>query len=185
MSAKLSNNSHGQATRLRTGRVRLSFPHLFERDQMSGKYSATILIDKNDEETVSLMKEAVKNAKADGTERLWGGKEPSQLRMIVRDGDKSEHEEEHGCYTISAKSNSRIDVYGKGGVLLDDEDDIYGGCYVQAVIEFFPYNNQGKGISCTLEGIKKVADGERFGGGSYKAGADDFDDDGDDDDDLI
>lgn len=182
MSAKLITNSYGQAVRVRTGRARLSFPKLFERDKMTGKYGATIMIPKDDEDTLNLIKEAIENAKEDGKERVWGGKIPAKLRIIVNDGDQSERDEENGYYTIAAKSNRKIDVYGKGGVLLD-EDDIYPGCWVQAIIEFYPYDNQGKGISATLEGIKKVADGERFGGGGYMAGADDFDDDGDDEDD--
>lgn len=185
MSAKLSENSYGNAVRVRTGRVRLSYPHLFERDKTTGKFGAKLLIPKDDEDTVNIIKEAVKNAKEDGKKRVWGGKEPKNLRLIVGDGDKSDNEEDAGMITINAKSSHKIDIYDKDGSPIDDEDDIYAGCWVQAIIEFFPYNNQGTGVSCTLEGLKKVKDDEKFGGSGFKASADDFDDDGDEDDDLI
>lgn len=185
MSAKLMANSYGNAVRVRTGRVRLSYPHLFERDQKTGKFGAKLLIPKDDKDTIALIKEAEKNAKEDGISRVWGGTEPKSLKDIVNDGDKSDNEEDAGMLTINAKSNRRLVVYDKDGSIIDDEEDIYAGCWVQAIIEFFPYNNQSKGISCTLEGIKKVKDDEKLGGGGFKAGADDFDDDGDEDDDLI
>lgn len=185
MSAKLSNNGFGEAVRVRTGRVRISYPHLFEKDSMSGKYSVKLLIPKDDNETMDAIRQAIENAKESGKDRLWGGKIPSKLRMILHDGDESEKEEDKGFYTLNANNSSRIDVLGKGGTLIDDPDDLYPGCYVQAIIEFMPYTTQGNGIKAKLEGIKKVADGERLGGSGYKAGADDFDDDGDEDDDLI
>lgn len=184
--AKLLTNGYGNDTRVRTTRVRLSFPNLFEKDKTTGKYGAVLLIPKDDESCVAVINEAIEAATQDGKERIWGGKIPRGLRSPLTNGDDSDYEGYAGCWAINAKSSKRIDVYdiGKDSGTIDDPEDIYPGCYVQAIIEFYPYDNQGKGVSVILEGIKKVAEGERLGGGGYTAGADDFDDDGDEDDDL-
>jgi len=45
----------------------------------------------------------------------------------------------------------------------DEKDKFYDGCYCVAVITFFPYDKAGnRGVSCQLESICKVADGEAF-----------------------
>ena len=62
---------------------------------------------------------------------------------------------------------------------------MYAGCYVQAIFDVYPYNNDSKGIAFALSGVKKVADGQRLGGGGYKAGADDFDEVEEGDEDLM
>ncbi len=46
------------------------------------------------------------------------------------------------------------------------EQDVYGGCYVQAQILVRPYIAPNKGVSLRLLGIRKVKDGEKFGAGA-------------------
>lgn len=180
MSAKLMENNYGNFTRVRTSRVRLSFPHLFEKDSMTGKYGCDLLIPKDDKELLKIISTAIKNAKEDGKERVWGGKLPAKLREPISDGDEEDKEGYENCYVLKPKTTRRIEVFDMGPKAtcgtIDDAEDLYPGCYVQAIIEFAPYDNQGKGVTSILLGLKKVADGEHLGGTSYQATADDFDD---------
>jgi hypothetical protein len=51
----------------------------------------------------------------------------------------------------------------------------YSGCYVNASVEFYAYDNNGKGIAATLKGVQFFKDGDAFTGGGV-ASPDDFDD---------
>jgi len=52
----------------------------------------------------------------------------------------------------------------------------YAGCYVTAIVELWPQDNQyGRRINATLSGVQFERDGDAFGG-SAPASADDFDD---------
>jgi len=177
--AVLRENGFGNKVRVRTGKVRLSFPHLFDTYEKSGKYQAQFLIPK-DSDTVKVLNEAIENAKADGKTRLWGGKVPGNLKMSVKDGDTmvnddgESYPENEGCIIVTAKTNSKPAVFDTDGGDIFDQDDLYAGCYVQAIFDAYPYTNDSKGIAFALSGVKKVADGPRIGGGGYKAGAGDF-----------
>src|SRR5690606_1056902 len=64
---------------------------------------------------------------------------------------------------------------GKATVLTEADGVIYAGCYVNAIIEVYPFEGrEGKkdGIYATLLGIQFAADGEAFGGRT--ASPDDF-----------
>lgn len=187
MSFKLKENGYGNMTVLKTSTVRISFPHILEKDEKYHRYSCELLIPKEDKEQVEAIKTALKNAKEDGKTRLWGGKIPNKLGSPIRDGDDDEYADYDGysgCYVLRANTQNRPKVYDKGPVdelrELENPEDMYGGCYVQANVEFAPYNNQMNGIRCTLYTVKKVRDGEKFGGGGVPDSAVDFDDDGDD-----
>lgn len=188
--ATLSANGYGNMVRVKTGKVRLSFPHLFEKYEKSGKYQAQLMIPKGSD-SEEMLDKAIANAKLDGKTRLWGGKVPGRLEVSRKDGDEPDDEgntypENEGHWLIAAKSNRKPAVFDKDGSDVFDEDDIYAGCYVQAIIEVYPYANDSKGIAFALSGIKKLADGERLGGGGYKPDADAFDDAEDiEDDDLL
>lgn len=187
--AKLSANSYGNKVRVKTGKVRLSFPHLFEKYEKSGKYQAQLMIPKGSD-TETILEKAIINAKEDGKTRLWGGKIPRTVEISRRDGDEPNDDgdtypENEGHWLIAAKTTKKPPVLDRDGGDIFDEDDIYAGCYVQAIFEVYPYNNDSKGIGFALCGIKKIADGERLGGGGYKASADDFDEVDDEDDDLL
>lgn len=181
--AALKENSYGNRTRVKTGRVRLSYPHLLEKYEKSDKYQAQFLIDKEDAETVRVIEAAVKNAKEDGKTRLWGGKMPGKVVVAMKDGDERDdpdsYAEQAGCLVVTAKSKNQPPVLGPDGGDIFDTDEIYAGCYVQAIFEAYPYSQDTKGVAFALQGVKKLADGERIGGGGYKASADDFDADDD------
>ena len=187
--AVLKENSFGNKTRVKTGKVRISFPHLFETYEKSGKYQAQLMIPK-ESDTETILYKAIENAKADGKTRLWGGKIPGGLKLNIKDGDQPDGEgetypENEGCILITAKTGSKPAVFDTDGGEIFDQEDMYAGCYVQAIFDVYPYNNDSKGIAFALSGVKKVADGQRLGGGGYKAGADDFDEVEEGDEDLM
>jgi len=176
-------------TMIRTGMVRLSYPHLFEKYKKSDKYQCQLIIPKEDKATVTAIKGAIDAAKKNGKTSRWSGKIPGNLRNPLNDADAMEEtpEEFAGCYLINAKTNRRPDVYdvpsgAKGRPdELYDEDEIYAGCYVRASITAYPYDNSGAGVAFLLNWVQKLEDGERFGGGSVTKDSD-FDDDAEDDD---
>ena len=68
-------------TKVTTGKVRLSYTHLFEPHAIEGnepKYSVSVIIPKSDTETLKAIKEATEQAKKDGAAK-WGGKVPQRL----------------------------------------------------------------------------------------------------------
>lgn len=166
---------------MQTGKVRLSFPHLFEKYDKSDKYQCVLLIDKDDKATIGVLKKAVEAAKELGKTTKWGGRIPKDLDSPIHDGDSSEYDGYEDHYYVSAKSTRQPKVTDETGDEIFDQDDVYAGCYVRAVIKFLPYDNSGKGVCCILERIQKVDDGEPFG----SSGGSNFEDDEDEDDDDL
>jgi hypothetical protein len=169
-----------------TGLVRLSYPHLFEKDEASDKYSASLIIPGDDKESLKVLNEAIEKAKESGKSSKWGGKVPGKLTLPIHDGAESTDSSGayEGNYYFSARSSSKPKLFDEDGIEVIDPDDLYPGCYVRAIIAFYPYNNSQNGVGVILKGIKKVKDGDPLGGSSNVT-ADDFDEDDDDiDDDL-
>ena len=73
-----------------------------------------------------------------------------------------------GCY-ITIKSKHRpgvVKANPAGGTMpLIDENEIYPGCTVQAVVDCYAYDNESKGVSFGLTHVLKVRDGERLSAG--------------------
>lgn len=169
-------------TKVRTGKVRLSYPHLFEKYDKSDKYQCQLIIDKDDKDTFACIKKAIENAKADGKSSKWGGKIPGGLRNPLNDGDAIDEGGEvyENTYYVNAKSTRKPQVVDLDRDDIFDPEEVYAGCYVRATIVFFPYDNSGAGVGVLLNNVQKLDDGERLGGGAASADTD-FADDEDDD----
>jgi len=174
-------------TRIRTGTVRLSYPHLFEKYAESGKYQTVLLIPKDDETgTVKVIKDAIKAAAAEGAQTKWGGKTPKNIAYPLHDGDESEQEAYQDCYYLTARTNTRPQVVDLSLNDILDADEIYAGCYARATLLFYPYATSGNnGVGVLLNNVQKLGDGEPIGGGKASAESDFGDDDLDDDDDDL
>lgn len=176
-------------TKVITGKVRLSYAHLFKPVAISEgqepKYSVCLLIPKSDKVTLKKIKSAVEAAKQTGAS-LWGGKIPAGLKIPLRDGDEErpDQPEYAGHYFINANSKLKPGIVDKDLNEILDSTEVYSGCYARASVNFFPYNQAGnRGIGCGLNNVQKIADGDYLGGRSRAE--DDFDayeDDGDDED---
>lgn len=160
--------------------VRLSYPALFEPRGFEGqepKYSASLIIPKNDRKSLEIIKEAIENAKKVALERgvFKGNKIPANLKTPVRDGDTERPDDEvyEGAYFINANSKHAPAVVGKekdissGKAISLGEDDVYAGCYINVTINFYGYSQAGNnGIAAGLGNVQKEGEGERLGGRS-------------------
>ena len=156
---------------------RFSYAHVFppRKNEQNGemKYDCCPIVDKDDEQAVKLINDAVEAAKALYTEKF--GKPKGRLKSVVHDGDEDKPDDAAvaNCLFINTSSKRKPGVKVlDAGVLVDalDEEDFYSGCYGAADINFFPYNNAGgSGISCGLNNVLKLEDGPKLAGGGMSA----------------
>ncbi|EHB65237.1 DUF2815 family protein [Paenibacillus lactis] len=193
-----------QSTKVITGKVRLSYTHVFEpqeNDSGDMKYSTAILIPKSDKETLRKIKAAVDAAKELGKSK-WGGKIPANCKTPLRDGDEERPDDEAyaGHYFLNASSKNKPGVakpIGKDGngktkfQEITDSTEVYSGCYAKVSLNFYPFDAKGnRGVAAGLNNIVKVQDGDFLGGRSSvndDFANEDFDDivDISDDDDFL
>lgn len=165
-------------TKVTTGKVRLSYAHLFEPHAMDGnepKYSVSVIIPKSDKETLQAIKEAVNEAKEQGKSK-WNGKVPANVKTPLRDGDVDREGDEAyaGCYFLNANSKNKPGIVDINVQPILDATEVYSGCYARLTLNFYAYNANGnKGIAAGLGNVQKLADGEPLGG--FTRAEDDFD----------
>jgi len=172
------------ATQVKTGKVRASFVHVFEPQSINGsepKYSCSLIIPKSDTATISAINAAIEEAKQNGIPK-WGGKIPGTLKMPLRDGDIDRPDDPayENCYFINATSQEAPGIVDRKRVKITDPLAIYSGCYIRAMVNFYPFNANGnRGVACGLQCIQFWHDGEPLNG---RIRAEDAFDDLDDDD---
>tara|TARA_R110000823_G_scaffold103904_2_gene221581 strand:- start:333 stop:860 length:528 start_codon:yes stop_codon:yes gene_type:complete len=160
--------------------VRLSFPSIFNRatfDGKEGKYEATLLLDKSDTKTKAKIDKVIEDAI-----KAANVKVPNDKRCL-KDGDDSDYDGYENVWSIKASSSKRPTLIDRDKTpLVEDDDVLYAGCYVNAIIDVWIQNNQyGKRANANLYGLQFVKDGEAFGSGPVDV-TDEFDDIDDDDD---
>lgn len=159
-----------------------------ERFQGTGdpRYSGNVIIERDSEAYKTVMA-AMRAAAAD----QWGEAKADAavngltkaLKTALVDGDTKPDLDgyaDHWVVQAHAKANqppTLVMTQGGQNVRLDRETQtvIYGGCYVNAIIEFWAQDNKwGKRINAQLCGLQFVRDGDPFAGGK-PADATDFD----------
>ncbi|MFC3802834.1 DUF2815 family protein [Cohnella sp. GCM10012308] len=192
-----------QSTKVITGKVRLSYTHIFQPQSINGgdeKYSTAILIPKSDKETLRKIKAAIDAAVEQGKAQ-WGGKIPANLKKPLRDGDEERPDDDAyaGHYFLNASSNNKPGIakpVGKGAdgktkfAEITDTTEVYSGCFAKVSINFYPFNTNGnRGIAAGLNNVVKVQDGEALAGRASVQSDfadEDFDDDfGGEEDDFL
>lgn len=176
------------ATKVITGKVRFSYVNIFRsrvfQDGQDPQYSVCLLIPKSDTATLEKIKKAINSEISEGISSKWGGKQPKNLHMPLRDGDEEradEAPEYEGMMFLNAKSNSKPGIVDGSLNEILDPDEVYSGCYGRASINFYPYDfNGNRGIGVGLNNIQKLSDGERLGAARASA-EDDFGDGFDED----
>lgn len=162
-------------TQVTTGEVRISYEHLLkpyaQQPGAEEKYSATILIPKNDVATKQRLDAAVQAAISEGVTSKWGGVRPPQPSVPIHDGDglrpngEAFGEECKGHWVMTASSKQRQDVVDMSMNPIIEPSEIYSGMYARVCLNFFAYNSNGKkGIGCGLGPVQKTRDGEPLGG---------------------
>lgn len=185
-------------------KVRLSFPKLFEPDRSTStsalKFSANFLIQEEDPEYDANC--AAAQAAFDAVyKETWPGKKIvlKDDRKAYRDGDKFVNQETGEVYAgyegamaitasrKAAKSDNPADsshirlrppLWNRDKTPIEHDDGtLYGGCRVDAIVNFYSVTDLekgGNGIFATIEGIRFRNDDTPFG--NQAVGAEAFDD---------
>lgn len=180
--------------RVKTGEVRFSYPHLFEKYRFSEKddpkYMLTLIIDKQDTKTLGALEQAYKDAVVEGQDvfgKSFSVKGCPFIRakgsawglLVDCDEDESKAEDPNykGKYLLPLKSSQAPGVLAKetGKTELTKEEGekiVYAGCYGLVSLRVFAYSNARMGVSANLNNVLKTRDGEKFSG--RKTAGDDF-----------
>ena len=169
-------------TRVKIGKARASYVSVFHPKGVEGaepKYSISLIVPKENKALIAQIEQAIKNAFDYGKTTLGANAKLERLKTPLRDGDEERPDDESykGAYFINAtcKTKPGVSVFKGTKVVdgkkqnfiesLEDEEEMYSGCYVYASVNFYAYNTSGnKGIAAGLNNVLKVADGEPLGG---------------------
>ena len=179
-------------TKVITGKnTRWSYANVWDPKSINGgtpKYSVSLIIPKEDKETVTKINAAIEAAYKDGESKLRGnGRSIPPLVAIktpLRDGDVERPDDEtyKNSYFINANSATAPGIVDVDRNEILDRSEVYSGVYGRASISLYAFNSNGnKGIACGLNNLQKIRDGEPLGG-KAKASDDFAEFDGDEDD---
>lgn len=180
------------ATKVVTGKVRLSYVHLFEahanNEDQDPKFSVVILVPKSDKATIAKIEKAQAAALEAGKTSRFGGRIPNNWKNTFRDGDEDADLERNpemaGHMFMTVSSKTRPGIVDRDVNPIMDSSEVYSGCYARVSINAFPFSTQGnKGVSFGLNHVQKMADGDYLGGRSKAE--DDFEALEDDEDSVI
>lgn len=165
-------------TKVITGKVRLSYCHLFKAEAIEEgsepKFSTAILIRKDDKVTLAKIEEAVNFLKEEAKKK-YNGKLPAKFKTPLRDGDEERSDDEAYAdhFFLNASSKNKPGVVGleKGTdgkyKTIEDEEAVYSGCFARVSLNLYLFDVSGnRGIAAGLNNVQKVADGERLAGRS-------------------
>ncbi len=155
--------------------VRLSYPKLKERVSFNGsepKFETQLLIPKANTELVALIEQTCEEAVDYDLTR--GAKSQLKTRpktplSVLKDGDLTDNEAAHDHWILVAKNKDVPKLVTHDRVLVQPQDsgeNFYGGRYVTARIDIYPYSVGKKGLTCRLEGLLDLGNGEPFGAGA-------------------
>lgn len=158
------------STKVVTGKVRLSYVHLFEgkaNDDGVIKYSTSLLIPKSDVKTYEALKAAERAAAANNGGGKWGNKKATK-GSVIKDGDETaeDYPERAGCWHLDVRANRQPGIVDRKLQPILDPNEIYSGCYARVSLTAFAYSHQtgGRGVTFGLNHVQKLADGEPLGG---------------------
>ena len=164
--------NQNEATKVVTGVVRLSYANVWEPVSIKGgtpKFSASLIIPKDDEKTLAAINAAIDAAIQDGVSK-FGGKIPNRaaLKLPLRDGDIERDDEAYkGSYFVNANSTTAPQIVDRAVQPILDRGEVYSGCYARVSINFYAFNTNGnRGVACGLGNIQKVKDGDPLSGKS-------------------
>lgn len=140
---------------------------------MNGKmrFSVRLLIPKTDTVTIEKIYRAIEAAYWLDLNKIQGRDEwPPRLediRIPLQDGDKiyPNRPEYTGHWFINANSYEAPGIVDKNLEPIIIHSEVYSGVYGRASISFFGFNAGGnsRGISCALNNLQKIRDGEPLG----------------------
>lgn len=165
------------STRLMLKDVRLAYGHgLWSKSKppkadasAKAKYRVCFILPKTHKQLPE-----IKKAIMDEMMAKFGAKAAAVLKLAeggqkscLRDGDNNEGEGFEGNMYIAANSETRPSVFdGMRNPVTSDDGIVYSGCYVNASIDVYAFDNVSKGNSAGLRGVQFLRKGDAFGGGA-------------------
>lgn len=155
---------------IKLNNVRLSYPSLFKKkewptnnEKNPPKYEATFILDKQMHKQEIDKINSIIDACLNEIEMTRSKVRPDNI--CLKDGDINEQTEYKNAFYIKATCNDRPIIVNRDGKTPVYEEDnlIYGGCYVNAYLKFFAYDNVSKGVKATIGAMQYVNKGEAFG----------------------
>lgn len=174
MSLKVTRHPEtGKIIRIKTGEGVFSYSYLVSprpEDSLNpGTYGTDFII--KDDETLSAIKEYLKEQIVEGKERFWNNTVPKDLHIPLRQG-KEDVELERGYWVLSTKSKSQPALFildketGRAREVETEEDmyEIYSGMVGEVIIALRPYSYKGiRGITCYVNAVCKTGTGTPIG----------------------
>ncbi len=155
-------------TKVVTDVVRLSYAYVWEPKSINGveKYSASIIIDPDDKDTLEKINNGIDAAIEEGTKKFDDYvTDKSLLKLPLRNGDEMMEDAYRGKYFINANSIIQPQVVDRNLKFILDHDEVYSGVFARVSLRFYPFNKGGNmGVGCGFLNIQKVADGDRLAG---------------------
>lgn len=176
--------------------IPIAFPALAEAQAIGDgepAFGGRFVVDPKNAELVKQLEAAM----ADVAKAKWKEDASAILAMLTEEGKTAFEKKPYRSkktgkvyagfedkYNLGARTPANkpkptvFDEYGKElTTKAEIEQKIYSGCEVTAKVEFWAQDNSyGRRINCSLLGVMYAGEGERFGGGSAPASADDFGD---------
>ena len=162
--------------------TRWSYVNAWEPKSINGgtpKYSVSLIIPKSDTKTLEKIKAALDAAYHEGEAKLRGnGKSVppmTSLKLPLRDGDTERPDDEayRNSYFINANATNAPGIVDADRNEILTRSEVYSGVYGRASITFYAFNANGnRGITCSLNHLQKIKDGDALGGRS--SAEDDF-----------
>ncbi|MBW1812640.1 MAG: DUF2815 family protein [Deltaproteobacteria bacterium] len=142
-----------------TAEFRVSFPNVFEKSQLSGKYGCGMMFPK-DSTDMKVLNAAIETVILE----KWGKKKPKTLALPVLDGDESDRGERAGYFYINGKAGKyKAPLVDREKDEITDPEEFYAGCWARAVITLYTYDRKdiGKaGVSVGIRSLQKLRDDE-------------------------
>ena len=126
-------------------------------------------------ELIRLINEAAVKQWKDKAQQVLGVAQAAG-KVFLRDGNAKPYAGYAGNLYISARSGPNDPppkVYEGRREVQRNESRIYSGCYINLLIDVFPYTKGSNGVGARLKGVQFLRDGEPLGGGA-PAQAEDF-----------
>ena len=147
------------------------------------KYSVTLIIPKDDEETVSDIRSAIFAAYQDGERKLRGRSRftpaITDLKLPLHDGDLERPNDPAYAYSyyVIATNRTAPGIVDADLRPITTHSEIYSGVYGRASISFYAFyggSADRRGIACSLNNLQKIRDGKPLG--TRPTAAEDFKD---------
>ena len=136
------------------------------------KFSASLIIPKDDVATLTKIDAAMRAAYEDGVSILKGkGRTIPAYEEIIKDGPLHDGDKKkdgdpayQNAFYLNAKNERRPGVVDSNKNEILDSSELYSGIYAKAAIGFYCYNKNGnRGIGVSLDYLMKMADGQPLG----------------------